>query len=94
MIICYYEADIPQRLNMRTHIEVGSPGRLVALLVRQKCRDEVRVQLTVADTKKLIDGLLEAMQGRCNMTMKQRNRFCRSLELHPEAKQRTIPPRS
>ena len=88
MIVGYYEADIPKRSYSRTHIEVGSSGIHVSLLVRQKCRDEVRVELTVAETKKLIEGLLDTTQG-CNMTLAQRNRFCRALELRPEAKRKT-----
>ena len=88
MIVGYYEADIPggrSRGYPKMHVEIGSPGLTVTLGMRRVDGKEngCWTELTVAETKKLIEGLLDALNGHCNMTFEQRNRFCRTLEVHP-----------
>lgn len=89
MIVGYYDADIPggrSRGYPKMHVEVGSPGGTVTLGMRRVDgeADELWTEMTVAETKKLIEGLLDALNGRCNMTFEQRNRFCKALEVHPK----------
>lgn len=89
MIVEYHQADIPggrSRGCPKMRIEVGSPGRTVTIGMRRfdGTQDGCWTELTVRETKKLIEGFLDAMNGRCNMSIAQRNRFCKALEVHPK----------
>jgi hypothetical protein len=97
-IVGYHDAVIPaggrgqKRKGPRSRgfpkmrVAVGSPGGTVTLeMWRADGKGEqCNTEMTVTETKKLIEGLLDALQGRCGMTREKRNRFCRQLEIHPE----------
>ena len=93
MIVGYYAADIPggrSRDCLKMHIEVGSPGGTVTLYMGRADgkAPSCQTEMTVAETKKLIEGLLDALTGRCNMTFEQRNCFCKAPEIHPKPTRR------
>ncbi|OGV61315.1 MAG: hypothetical protein A2498_00910 [Lentisphaerae bacterium RIFOXYC12_FULL_60_16] len=88
MIVGSYETTIPggrSRDLPKMHLEAGSTGQTVILKMwrADKKADELWTEMTVAETKKLVEGLLDAMTDRCGLTFEKRNRFCKSLEMHP-----------
>ncbi len=89
-VVTYHETDIPKRPGGdRVHLEVGTGGRTIRLsLDRADGPQSCKAELNIAETKDLVIGLLDAAVGRCGMTLEQRNRFCKALELtrqHPSA---------
>ena len=69
----YHEADIEARGNSRAaRVEVWSPGGTVALIVGTRDRGtgpdrETAFEMTPAETLALIEGLIDALSGRCGV---------------------------
>jgi hypothetical protein len=84
-VIWYYDAIIPNRPDgEQVQLEVGSRNGTVILgMQRTDGKATCCAEMTVAETKELIEGILDAWTGRCGLKYEQRRRFCKSLGLHP-----------
>ncbi len=89
MYVDYYEAKIPARGNgQAARVQVTSPGGTVALFVETiergtQTENMACFEMSVAETVALIEGLFDALVGRC-VTFDKRNAILRKLELHPK----------
>ena len=82
----YHEADIEARGNSRAaRVEVWSPGATVLLLTRTSepgTKDTERTtafEMTPAETLALIEGLIDALSGRCGVPIPKADSALRAL---------------